>query len=151
MVDGSCGSYSINASCHIVPAATDAVTCLPAIGLDQCKGYAAKLPQPLHEAQADILTAFFFDQLTCPDTGWHTYLPRLQQHASADSYLNTSIQAATLFVLANQHPERPELLTQARTEYSDALGTLNTALGDEDERLKDEVPCAVLILIMIEV
>lgn len=109
------------------------------------------LTKPLKDPPAAVLTAFFFDQFICPDTGWYAYLPRLYQNTPANSYLFGSIQAASLFVLANRRPNHSELMARASRDYGDTLRKLNAALGDQNERLKDQMLCAVLILILIEV
>jgi hypothetical protein len=107
---------------------------------------AQHLSSPLH----DVLETFFFDQIVCSDAGWSAHLRPLYLNDERPCYLVGSVKAAALFALGNQHHDL-SVVEQARKAYSDALTTLNLALDDEGERLRDEMLCTVLVLNLIEV
>lgn len=107
--------------------------------------------RPFYDPYEDLLAAFFFDQIVCPNIGWYAYLPPLYLNYARPSYLTNAVHSAALFVLANQQRDQSTLMTQARLTYSSAVTAVNFALGNDSERLRDEVLCTVLILNFIEV
>ena len=114
------------------------------------RGKKNTIAQHLSPPLYDVLETFFFGQIVCSDAGWSAHLRPLYLNHARPGYLDSSVKAAALFALGNQHHD-PSMVDQARTTYSDALTALNLALGDEKERLKDEVLCTVLVLNLIEV
>lgn len=111
------------------------------------KGVPARLRAPT----ADTLIAFFFNQITCPDIGWSPYLPGIFRDSPSDGQLYASVQAASLFVLANQQRGDALMTVSAWNYYGHALNTLDQAINNQCERLKDDVVCTILVLNLIEV
>jgi hypothetical protein len=106
-------------------------------------------PSPWLLSSTDIMTEYFFEQLVMPNT-WLAGLPELYSHACEHSAIRYAIQAASMFLLGNQSGDHMALAT-ARRQYGRCLQLINTALGDVNEKIKDETICSVLVVHLISV
>lgn len=106
-------------------------------------------PSPWLLSSTDIMTEYFFEQLVMPNT-WLAGLPELYSHACEHSAIRHAIQAASMFLLGNQSGDHVAL-ANARQQYGRCLQLINTALGDVNEKIKDETICSVLVVHLISV
>ena len=87
------------------PTDTESNTELPTIASFGNEIHDESFTRHLDDSPEDVLVTFFFDQIICPNVRWYSYLPSLYPYRNAigASYLSSSVQAASLFALANQH------------------------------------------------
>ncbi len=97
----------------------------------------------------DVLTQYLFDQIVMPET-WLSLLPTLYSRSDDKSPLKSSIQTASLFLMANQTSDYTAM-ARARESYSRSLSLLNTQMREHDEMLEDDIICTILVLHLINV
>lgn len=99
--------------------------------------------------------SLFFHQYFAPGDadgdipGWNDHLHIFYQQAQPDTCLKHSVAAAAYASLANQ-AKSLVVSRKAWEAYGTALSSVNAALADPVEALKDETLCAIFILSMFD-
>lgn len=107
----------------------------------------------MYPTKEELSISYFVTNYICNasdhSNGYLAYFPEVYRHDGVSIALMTSTRACGLVNLATAN-KSPQVMFEARKEYAKALRSINFALRDPVEVLKDSTLLAILLVSMYE-